>query len=472
MTATSQVRDSAGRRAPRWTALAALALALLAGGRGAAQTNLETNAGVQYNFSTPGAGNLALGGAFLGLAFDASAAYTNPAGLTAIISPELVVEVRHWSYTHVFTDRGRIPGAPPRGVGVDQIAGLRDGTATDDVDGLSFVSYVHPFRGGAVALYRHELVNFSANFSTHGAYLVPTRGRSPLGIPGELDGRLAPLRNRMEVDIVAYAVAAAHRLGRGFSLGAAVSYNDFTIDSRAERFLPGFFDPPDFDNDPLDNFQTQQGADHDWSFAAGLFWEGRRRRWSAGGVVRLGSEFTFLARSQAVPPSDGDREPRFVPAESRATFRVPDVYGVGVAFRPRDSLRFACDVDRVRYSQLTDGFVDIFGLTTLFPGSDPELDRFAIDDADEIHLGMEYVFLRHWPVISVRAGLWYDPDHTLRFEGDNVAFGAVFQRRGDEMHYTAGIGMAVRRVQLDLAVDRSRRVSVVSLSAGYRILNR
>ena len=62
-----------------------------------AQTNLETNAGVQFNFSTPGAGNLALGGAFLGLAFDASAAYTNPAGLTTIAAPETLVEARHWT---------------------------------------------------------------------------------------------------------------------------------------------------------------------------------------------------------------------------------------------------------------------------------------------------------------------------------------------------------------------------------------
>ena len=67
-----------------------------------AQTNLETNAGIQFNFSTPGASNLALGGAFLALADDASAAYTNPAGLTSILEPEVMVEGRIWEYTHIF----------------------------------------------------------------------------------------------------------------------------------------------------------------------------------------------------------------------------------------------------------------------------------------------------------------------------------------------------------------------------------
>src|SRR5262245_15115285 len=131
-----------------------------------AQTNLETNAGVHFNFSTPGAGNLALGGAFLALAFDASAAYTNPAGLTTIAAPEDLIEGRHWSFTHEFTDRGRIEGREPTGMGLDDIAGLRDGHAEDQVTGLSFLSAVYPRRNWSFALYRHELVNFQANFST------------------------------------------------------------------------------------------------------------------------------------------------------------------------------------------------------------------------------------------------------------------------------------------------------------------
>jgi len=419
---------------------------------------------VHFNFSTPGAGNLALGGAFLALAFDASAAYTNPAGLTTIAAPEVLIEGRHWSFTHEFTDRGRIEGLTPTMTGQDSIAGLRDGQDENQVTGLSFLSAVYPRRRWSFALYRHELVSFQADFSTQGAYLELTGGRSLRGIPGERDGRLAALRNHMDLDIVAYGGAAACRLGRGVSVGVAASYFDFSIDSIAQRFLPDLFSAPNFSSDPLLNFQTQQGEDHDWSVAAGFLWESQEKRWSLGGVFREGPDFTFRARSA---PGPGTKLP-FEPSDQRAIFHVPDVYGLGLAFRPNDALRLAFDYDRVRYSQLVHGFVDIFDLATLSPEDSPELDRFRIDDAGELHLGMEYAFLRSWPVLTLRAGAWYEPDHSLRFEGSNVGFRAVFRQGSDQMHYTAGMGIALRRVQVDAGIDHSDRVSVVSLSAGFR----
>lgn len=429
----------------------------------AAQTNLETNAGVYFNFSTPGAGNLGLGGAFLALAFDASAAYTNPAGLTTIAAPEVLAEARHWTFTHVFTDHGRIDGQEPRFLGEDTIRGLRDGEADDEVTGLSFFSYVHPYRDWSFALYRHEVVNFEASFDTFGAYLEATRGRSFRGIPGEGDARLAALRNRMDLDIVAYGGAAAFRPWRGLSLGIAVSYFDFAIDSQADRYLPALFARPDFAVNPLLNAQSQQGDDTDWGLAGGLLWESRQKRWSAGAVYRQGPDFTFRARSESRAGTIFEFK-----SDRQAAFHVPDVYGVGLAFRPGDAWRFALDYDRVRYSQLTEGFVDIFALDVLSPGEAPELDAFRIDDADEIHLGAEYAFLQRWPVLMLRAGAWYEPDHSLRFEGQNLGFSAVFRPRGDEMHYTAGAGLALHRLLVDVAVDHSRRVDVISLSVGFR----
>jgi len=436
-----------------------------------AQTNLETNAGVHFNFSTPGAGNLALGGAFLALAFDASAAYTNPAGLTNIAAPESLIEARHWDYTHLFTDRGRMAGEAPTNEGEDHIAGLRDGQAENQVTGLSYLSYVVPRDRWPFAFFRHELVNFRADFSTQGAYLASTLSRSPRGIPGENDARLAALRNRMDLDITAYGAATACRLGRGFSLGVTVSYYDFDLDSLALRYLPALFSAPDFTSDPLANFQTQHGKDSDWGVAAGFLWESPRQRWSLGGVYRQGPDFTFQARSAS---GSGTISP-FPPSVQKATFHVPDVYGVGLAFRPTDAIRLAFDYDRVRYSQLLQGFVDIFNLAALPPVNplfpdplDPELNRFVIDDVGELHLGVEYAFLQRWPVLTLRAGGWYEPDHSLRFEGKNQGFAAVFRRRSDLMHYTAGVGLALRRLQIDAAIDHSDRVSVISLSAGVR----
>lgn len=445
----------------------------------AAQTNLETNAGVQFNFSTPGAGNMALGGAFLALAFDASAAYTNPAGLTTIVQPESLVEARHWNYTHVFTDHGRIEGESPTCDGEDVIAGLRDGKAQNQVTGLSFVSYVYPRNDWSFSVFRHELVNFEAAFSTFGAYLdSDVASRNPLGIPGSLnrdekdperivyDARLAALRNSMSIDVVAYGAAAAYRFGDRLSLGVAISYFNFSIGSTAQRYIPELNHAPDFEHDPFVNSQAQQGQDHDLGLNVGFLWESRQKRWSIGGVYREGPDFKFQTYSQPEQGAVG----KFQPITQQATFHVPDVYGLGIAYRPRDSFRIALDYDRVLYSQLMQGFVDIFGLSELpaLYTNDPELDQFVIDDAGEIHLGLEYAFLQRWPVLSLRAGAWHEPDHSVRFEGNNMGFRAIFRRREDHLHYTGGVGIATRRLQIDAAIDHSDRTTVLSLSAGFR----
>ncbi|MCB1033930.1 MAG: hypothetical protein KDD47_08875, partial [Acidobacteria bacterium] len=86
------------------------------------QANSEALATLQFNFTTPGARSLGLGGAFLGLADDATAAYTNPAGLTVLSKPEVSLEGRTWRFDTAYTDHGHGFG-PPTGQGIDTVAG-------------------------------------------------------------------------------------------------------------------------------------------------------------------------------------------------------------------------------------------------------------------------------------------------------------------------------------------------------------
>ena len=438
-----------------------------------AQTNLETNAGIQFNFSTPGAGNLALGGAFLALANDATTAYTNPAGLTNVLEPELHLEVRGWSYTHVFTDHGRLEGeAPtncldtiPLGGCPDTIPGLRDGEAEDRVWGASFFSYVYPRKRWAAAFYRHELANFEANFETQGAFLERTRSRSPFGIPGERDGRLASLRNTMTLDIVNHGVSIAYSIKENISLGLGLSYYDFSMSSVTDRFVPPLFEQSSFEEEKVVNSQIQTGDDAELGFNLGFFWESSSQVWGIGGVYRQGPKFELDAVSRRGPGALLE----FPEASQKATFDVPDVLGVGISYKPTDAIRVAFDYDRIGYGDLTKDFVDIFDLDNFLADPDLELDDFVIDNASELHLGFEYTFLRPRIPFAVRAGAWYDPDHSLRFEGENVAFGAIFRRRSDEMHYSFGIGIYPRKFQVEFAFDFSRRISTSSLSAVFRL---
>ena len=443
-----------------------------------AQTNLETNAGIQFNFSTPGAGNLALGGAFLALADDATTAYTNPAGLTNILDPEVHIELRGWEYTHIFTDRGRIDVDPSTGMriestdhGVDNTDGLVDGRESNGVAGTSFFSVVYPFpqKGVALALYRHELVNFEANFSTQGAFLELARARSPFGIPGGPgDGRLASVRSSMDLEIINHGLAAAYRISdANLSIGLSLSFYEFVLGSVAERFVPPIFEESTFEPDELVNFQTQEGDDSDVAATIGLFWEGQMVKF--GAVYRQSPSFDLGFRSDEGPALT-EFGINFQNIQDNTKFHVPESWGIGIGLEPGDSIRLAFDFIHIKYSDQLQDFTDIFGISMLFPNVDvdPELDQFRINDADEFHLGIEYFFTGK--PISVRTGAWYDPDHSLHFsdEGENVAFKAIFRKRPDEIHYTAGIGISLPKVHVDLGFDYSERISIGSLSATYR----
>src|ERR1700686_4842502 len=75
----------------------------------AQNTDIESLSGLQFNFGNPGARSLAMGGAFLGLADDASAAEANPAGLTILRKPEISLEGRNYEEAQLFTTSGTFP---------------------------------------------------------------------------------------------------------------------------------------------------------------------------------------------------------------------------------------------------------------------------------------------------------------------------------------------------------------------------
>src|SRR5580765_7882096 len=71
-----------------------------------AQTSLQIP--LQFNFLNPGAKSLALGGAFAGLADDATATFANPAGLVQLGASEVSFELRGTWVTTPFLQAGRL----------------------------------------------------------------------------------------------------------------------------------------------------------------------------------------------------------------------------------------------------------------------------------------------------------------------------------------------------------------------------
>src|SRR4051812_39096869 len=86
-----------------------VAVVLLAVPAWAQNTDIESLSGLQFNFGNPGARSLGMGGAFLGLADDATAAEANPAGLTILRKPEFSIEGRNYLEEQVLTTSGTFP---------------------------------------------------------------------------------------------------------------------------------------------------------------------------------------------------------------------------------------------------------------------------------------------------------------------------------------------------------------------------
>lgn len=418
----------------------------------AAQTNAEVNAGIQLNFSTPGARSLGLGGAFIALADDATAAYSNPAGLTALSQLEVSGEIRSWDFTNTFTDRGRAAGALS-GNGVDTIAGLRTGTGEEQAASLSFLSAIYPKGRWAVALYRHELANFEGSFEAQGAFLNGPQ-------------RLRPTQNSMSLGIENLGLTAACRLG-DLSLGGGVSLYDFRMRSQTRRFYLAFppgnpapggnSGPPLYTDANLEDTQTQSGDDRAVGVNAGVLWQ-LSSGWRLGAVYRQGPGFKVDAEFSPGPKATGPT----TSIRRAARFDTPDVFGIGTAYLPTETTSITLDLVRVRYSDLTRTF------TNVFPALEDEAGRYRVDDADEIHLGIEHFFSVKGMLLAARIGAWHDPDHKIRYTGDRSDFRALFRAGSGHLHSSAGIGLSGSEFQIDAAFDYSEQVRTASLSTVVR----
>ena len=452
------------RLAPAALPALLLALGVACAGGGRAQSNDEIQSATQLNLSTPGARSLGLGGAFVAVADDATAAYANPAGLGQLIAPEVSLEGRAWNLRSTFVERGHRPETGLTGIGIDVVDGLQSGEIERQETAISFASYAHPGRRWTLALHHHQLAEFRAALRTQGAF-VGFRDDST---------RLSPAVSALDLEIAGQAVSAAYRVADGVLLGASLARYRLALDSRTQRYrraaatgdaladsrTGGFYGPADFRDDNVLSVQTQHGDDADLAWSVGSLWQ-PSARWSVGAVYRSGADFDVAASVVDGPAGEapGELDPTL---GGGGVFHVPDAWAVGVAWRPAEAWLLALDWTRVEYGDMLDDLVNVLAAAR------GQLDGFTVDDGDEIHFGVEYQTLSTPAPLSLRLGAWLDPDHRLRFEGRDPPLRTRFRPGEDEVHVAGGVGVVLGRVQLDAAYDHAASVDTLSLSAVHR----
>jgi len=243
------------------------------------------------------------------------------------------------------------------------------------------------------------------------------------------------------------------------SLGIGISYFVGSIDVSGssylvDRFPETFWESNSFLADRVFESSRFLSESSDWGINVGILWR-FAEGWRLGGVYRQGPDLGYTIANRA-GPAHWEPEGSDLGRVSGLRISLPEVYGVGVAYRsPSGSVTVGFEWDRVEYSVIMETLGSEVVDTT----------DVSLDDADELHLGFEYVFLKSTPLIAVRAGLWRDPDHRFRYEGDDPVQRALFHPGEDAVHISVGAGIAFKRLQIDIGADFSDAVDQFALSA-------
>jgi hypothetical protein len=436
-------------------ALVILAFALAMGPAALAVSDEEIFRDFPFYQVSPGARALGLGGAFISLADDATAAQANPAGLVNLRRPELFAELRSQRYETSSTQvGGSLDTLFFRGT-------LSAAAASEPEDTLSptFISYVLPLKRVALGFSRLESLNARTStlnsFEIEGVEAIieqdPDTGDWVITGFNPVDYALTAEAN-LDARIVQWNVAVSIEAHRRFLIGVTGVIGTAEVTGRVDNLFwdraAGPLDPFGFPT--LDYATRIDDSDIDYTFNAGLLW--KPADWvSIGAVYRGALEFVLTQRVLDV----GVRAPQAQQlhgAQFENVLNTPDSYGGGISFRPSDPWTILLDVVQVNYSNLLEGYRSGLNRIT-FPQDDIE---FTVDDGTEYHFGLERIFLSGTTPIAARIGAWSDPDHRIRYAGDDPGLQAIFPGGEAVTHVTAGFGLTLKQsIQLDFAFDYS-----------------
>jgi long-subunit fatty acid transport protein len=380
----------------------------------------------QFSFVNPGARAGAMGGAFVGLADDATAAEANPAGLTILTKPEVSIEYRHTKFD---ADRLNVFNFLPG------IASQSSNTI-EDLDQPSFLAFVYPFGRTTFAFSRQEVTRTKGGVNEDYAIdLGPPFGPTPFSTIGSIDEK-----------IVNYNFSFGAKLSDHFSLGATGRYSriDFKADV-ANSIGSVVFSQTNTDD-----------TDNAFAWNIGALYSGSH--FSAGAVYKRNPRFELQGVESGLFSLQ--------PGPFTNVLKVPDTFGMGISVKPNDNITVVTDLVRVEYSDLLEDLIVgknvlTFGLQT---GDIP----FQIDDAWEFHIGSEFVVFAGKVPVALRVGYYRQGPGNL-FVDAGIGFDQVFPKQEYQNHFTMGNGFVFGpHFQVDWALDLANLSDSFILSSVVR----
>lgn len=466
---------------------------------------------VYPNIVNPGGKSLAMGGAFVALADDATAAFANPAGLADFSRWELGASGKGFQFEPSLTTANYLEN--PQGTftrtSVDEY--VPKGKATE----LEYASVVIPVLDNfTIAAYRAVNLRYSLDASdlVGGNYRVfwvnnGLNSSTSIDEQGGLD-----IRNEL------YGVSAGFRLAKGVAIGGGVTFNKLRFDlTGGSAGGPHVFianaDNGNRTDVPNPRINTTVSADVEGGTKLGWVL-GARFDVSDAPRIQIGAayrhsptfdvSYSFLAQGPGLPTpvSFACGGSGSLNESACGTFHVPDDISVGVAILPAKGLTIALEAQRVMYSQLNDGFVPIFaynGCPAGAPASCPassqvrSISQGSSDDGTIPRAGAEYTTeFKSGQQLSFRAGWYREPAHGTsidlypdanrdrRPDGESPvnivnpplsdAFHTSYDGGKAENHFSFGLGATLGKAfSMDIAVDLGDTTRQMVLSAFLRL---
>jgi long-subunit fatty acid transport protein len=392
-----------------------------------------------------GARALGMGGAFIAVADDATAASWNPGGLTQLERPEISL-VYSWKW---FSEEFESKYHPEL-----------NGDFDLDIDDINYFSIAYPFpqtiagRNFVLSLnYQHKF-DFDRQLDVRYNDIVAAAQGLIAGIKTTVD-------YEQEGSLSALSPAFGFELTDSLSMGVVMNIWDQSLISSNEWKIRTDFKTQVAFNGRLSSYtwgDIEQRYDdfEGTNYTFGLLWH-PAERWGVGAVYHSG--FTADVEYSRFFRTRGSQRSFAVDREDRK-IEFPRAYGLGLSYRfPNDQLTLSLDVTRRDW----DEFVEIKGFDNKGDRISPITGIPKNDSYNEptytVRLGGEYVFIdpelpRPKYLPSLRAGVYYDPEPA---SGRKDAWYGLDRGNGtpdDFYGLTLGAGVLIMdRVNIDAAYE-------------------
>ena len=335
-----------------------------------------------------GARALGMGGAFIAIADDATAASWNPGGLTQLQTPEVSVV---GAYFHRTDDNTF--GTNPEASGDQSVSDAQ----------LNYLSGTYPF-----TVLDHNMV-VSLNYQN--LYDFNLSWQLPLNQKMETYSLDRNIDVKQDGSLSAYGLAYAVQLLPSVSFGFTLNFwqngiydNKWKTTAHAYGTGSDYGDPFAYESNTTDQY-TLTG----FNANVGVLWN-------------LTSNFTFGAIIKTPFTADVKREFSTITTQkfSESAFDtkhsssftdygemdMPMSYGIGLAYRFSDQFTMAADIYRTEWGDYL--YKDSKGAKTS-PISGLSQEQSDVDATNQVRVGAEYLFIKDDFAIPLRAGLFYDP---------------------------------------------------------------